>query len=273
VEPRLLSGNFYGRILRKQSVAGLTVTETHYPPRLRLPPHRHEKAYFCLVLQGSYTENNGARSQACEPATLLFHPPQTAHADQLHRAPVRCCNVEMDDCWLARIRGYAELPACSVAFRGGAASQLALRLYHEVRAPDALSALTVEGLGLELLAEAFRRQPGTQPGLVPPWLARARALLHDRFRDRFSLSAIAKDVGVHPVHLAREFRRTFRCTVGEYLRRLRIEHARRRLATADAPLAEVAAEAGFFDQSHFTRTFKRQTGMTPAQARAVFRPR
>jgi AraC family transcriptional regulator len=271
VEPKLLPGDFFGRILRRRSVAGLTVTETQYPPRLKLPPHRHAGAYFCLVLQGSYTETSATRSQACGPATLLFHPPYTAHADELHQTTVRCCNVELDDGWLARVRAHAELPGHSVAIPGGPASQLALRLYREVRAPDALSALTIEGLALELLAESFRPPSNGEPREVPPWLARARAMLHDRFRDPVGLGALAEAVGVHPVHLAREFRRRFRCTVGDYVRRLRIDLARRRLAASDAPLAEVKAAAGFFDQSHFTRTFKRLTGMTPGQHRALFR--
>ncbi len=273
MEPRLPSGNFYGRILRARSVAGLTLTETHYPARIKLPRHRHARAFFCLVLQGSYTEHYGARTQACDPTTLLFHPPQTAHADEMHRDEVRCLNVEMDESWLARAHAHAAEPGDVVAFPGGPVSHLALRIYRELRAPDSLSALTVEGLGLELLAESFRRHPPAEARGAPPWLAQVRNLLHDQFRAPVHLGAGAQAVGIHPVHLAREFRRRFGCTVGEYVRRLRIDYARRQLAASDVPLAEVAAVAGFFDQSHFTRTFKRLTGMTPAQLRSLFRPR
>jgi AraC family transcriptional regulator len=54
---------------------------------------------------------------------------------------------------------------------------------------------------------------------------------------------------------------------------LRIEDACRRLATSDAPLVAIALDAGFADQSHFAKTFKRQTGMTPAEYRRSVRPR
>ena len=54
---------------------------------------------------------------------------------------------------------------------------------------------------------------------------------------------------------------------GEYVRRQRIALACRSLAESDMPLADVAIEAGFADQSHFTRTFKRQLGVTPAAYR------
>ncbi|HEV8125332.1 MAG TPA: helix-turn-helix domain-containing protein, partial [Gemmatimonadales bacterium] len=57
------------------------------------------------------------------------------------------------------------------------------------------------------------------------------------------------------------------------LRRLRIERAARELADTDVPLAAVSTKSGFFDQSHFSRVFKQQTGLTPAQFRAASRPR
>jgi AraC family transcriptional regulator len=78
---------------------------------------------------------------------------------------------------------------------------------------------------------------------------------------------------VHPAHLAREFRRRRHCTIGGYVRRLRVEFACRELSSTDAPLAEIALAAGFSHQSHLTRTFKELTGMTPAKFRALSRAR
>src|SRR5262249_21772677 len=75
--------------------------------------------------------------------------------------------------------------------------------------------------------------------------------------------AVAAAVGIHPVHLARVFRYHFGATLGDYVRRLRVEFAARQLITTEETLAGIALAAGFSDQSHFTRTFKRQTGMTP----------
>jgi AraC family transcriptional regulator len=78
---------------------------------------------------------------------------------------------------------------------------------------------------------------------------------------------------VHPVTLARAFRRSFGCTVGEYLRRLRIERATEQLAGGDTPLAEIALAAGFADQSHFSNVFRRRTGMSPSAFRRAARGR
>jgi AraC-like DNA-binding protein len=91
--------------------------------------------------------------------------------------------------------------------------------------------------------------------------------LHDRFRERLSVASIARTVAIHPVHLSRQFKQAFGQTIGEYVRRLRVEHVCRRLATEE-DLPTLALEAGFSDQSHLTRIFKRVIGTTPARFRA-----
>jgi AraC family transcriptional regulator len=82
---------------------------------------------------------------------------------------------------------------------------------------------------------------------------------------------LAHDVGVHPVHLAQAFHKSYRRTVGDYVRQLRIEYACHELAASETPIVQIALSAGFCDQSHFTRTFKRLIGVTPSQYRESLR--
>jgi AraC family transcriptional regulator len=82
---------------------------------------------------------------------------------------------------------------------------------------------------------------------------------------------LARDVGVHPVHLAQAFHKSYYCTVGDYVRQLRIEYARHELVASETPIIQIALAAGFCDQSHFTRTFKRIVGVAPSQYRESLR--
>ena len=132
---------------------------------------------------------------------------------------------------------------------------------------DSLSPLAMEGLALELMAEASREANGAPETTAPRWLLQVREQLHAQFAESLSLEEIARPAGVHPMHLIRTFRRHYGCTIGEYLRQLRVDFAARRLTASETPLAEIALEAGFSDQSQFTRTFKQITGLTPAQFR------
>jgi AraC family transcriptional regulator len=86
-----------------------------------------------------------------------------------------------------------------------------------------------------------------------------------------ALERLAAEAGVHPVHLSRTFRRFRGRTLGDYLQELRVRHVCQGLADADRPLVDLSLDAGFTDQSHCTRVFKRLTGMTPGVFRASLR--
>jgi AraC family transcriptional regulator len=139
---------------------------------------------------------------------------------------------------------------------------------------DAVSPLVIEGLALEMLAELSRRSVlPLERRPVARWLEQVREIINTQFSEPLTLSQIAKSVNIHPVHIARTFRKHHRCTIGEYVRRLRIEFACRQLSTSNTPLAEIALQAGFSSQSHFSTTFRLITGLTPAQYRSTFRLR
>jgi AraC family transcriptional regulator len=241
-----------------------------YQPNVNLPKHSHPTAYFSFVLQGTYTEKFRKESRRCSPSTLIFHPAEETHANCFQTA-TRGFNLQMEARWLERARAYSAITNSPAVFQGDFPLHLIMRLYKEFCNLDDLSPLIVEGLTLEILGEAARHLKKRSENSPPPWLVKTRELLNDRFQENFTLAQITESVGVHATHLSREFRRFYGCTVGEYVRRLRIEFACRRLLFSDVSLTEIALSAGFFDQSHFARTFKSQTGMTPLAYRIKFR--
>ena len=139
-----------------------------------------------------------------------------------------------------------------------------------VHKTDSAAKLAIEGLAIELLAEASR-QRSAKVRTVPSWLREAREMIIEHFPDALPLTEIAAAVGVHPVYLATAFREKFGITIGEFVRKLRIENACDELVKGDLPLATIALQAGFVDQSHFSKTFKSYVGTTPARYRKSFR--
>jgi AraC family transcriptional regulator len=252
------------------STVGLRLMETAYYPALKLPAHSHESAYFCFVLGGSFAELYGKHSRLCRPSTLIFHPAGERHSDYFHTG-ARCFNIQINSQWFERVRQSATVINAPADFCDERLSLLAVRLYREYLESDDFSRLAIEGLTLEMLAESSRRVVRNQEPRPPRWLRQAREMLDERFDESLTLIVLSEAVGVHPVHLAREFRRFYRLTVGEYVRRRRVETACRQISTTDAPFSEIALAAGFFDQSHFARTLKKFTGLTPSEYRAAFR--
>lgn len=262
----------YGEILRNISVSGFTLTETAYTPILKLPKHSHKKAYFCFVLSGSFTEAYGKCLRSCRPSTLVFHPAGETHSDQFHTSTC-CFNIQMNAPWLERVSQQSKLIDRPAHFNDGRLAHLAGLIYREFRALDEFSSLAVEGLILEMIADVSRHVVKESTPIPPRWLKEAREMLCEHLTEHLTLAQLAESVNVHPAHLAREFRRFYRCTVGAYVRQQRVEFACRLISSSDAPLGEIALAAGFFDQSHFARAFKASTGKTPGQYRKALSSR
>jgi AraC family transcriptional regulator len=270
---KLPDGHFYGNTLENREVAGFRLTETAYPPHIKLPAHSHARPYFCFILQGAYAETYGRKGRMCRRSMLIYHPSGEVHSQHFNAMAGRLFRIEVSRAWLEHVREHTTVLDDPAEFYGGSLAWLAAKLYHEFRELDEVSPLAIEGLALEIVAAASRRFARADAQKPPRWLAQAREMIHARAGERLTLSSIAESVGVHPVHLAREFRRHYRCTIGEYVRWLRIEFACREIVTTNAPLVEIASAAGFYDQSHFSKTFKRLVGLTPAEYRAGFRSR
>ena len=247
------------------------MSESVYLPHLKTPEHSHQLPCFCLVLSGASLQTYGSKSRERKPGTMLFYTPEESHAEVFGKTGSRIFSFEIGSEWLQKLRDCSMVKSESLVFEGGLLSWLASRLYREFNSPDPISTLAIEGLALEILAETARRKPDAAPQKIPRWLPRAKDLIHSRFAERLSLSDIAGEVGVHPVYLAGAFRKYEGKTVGEYVRKLRIEFTINELLFSDTPLAQVAVIAGFANQAHFTRVFKRQTGVTPGEYRASSR--
>ena len=121
-----------------------------------------------------------------------------------------------------------------------------------------------------MTARVARARTARRP---PAWVLQLRDALHDTYEEPGSLDELARGVGRHPMHVARAFREHFGDSIGDYVRRLQTEAARRLITTTDQPLARIALRAGFTDQSHMNRLFRRALGCTPGQLRRVSRSR
>lgn len=252
----------------KIDAGGVRLVVTDYAPGERMAPHWHPGTQISMVLRGAVEEGVGRREHQGTAGALVVKPAGTVHRNLFGPGATRMLSIGIEP-WAER-----ELASRAAALErwrwmdGGEAPRVLWRLLQAARAePGRAAQLLADGLWETL--EALEAAAGSLAvsGDVPGWVRRVRDRLHDQAGAAPPVRELARAAGVHPVSLARAFRRAYGVPVTEYARRLRVRAAADRVASTGLPLARIACEAGFADQAHLTRELRRATGLTPAALR------
>lgn len=231
--------------------------------RFAFTPHVHAHPHACFVLDGVLVEHEGRAPRPLRPGDLRLSPAGDEHRLSVGPGGVHCLVVSVSpDC--LQHAGFGPLEDRRY-LDGIRPSNLAKRLLDELQVVDDVSPISLELLVLETLA--LRAVPTPPPARPPGWLRRVRERLVDDFRTTPTLAELAHEAGVGRATLARHFRATYGCTIGQFLRLRRLETARRLILESDLPLATVARRAGFADQSHMTRLIGSRFGVPPGRLR------
>jgi AraC family transcriptional regulator len=257
-----------GETLRLRTIGPFTLRENLYASGMVLPKHSHPHAYITFVIEGAFRERYATRSIVCRTGMIRYLPAGEVHENEI-QVRSRCLHVSSDPPSFEQLCQQPAIPRRPAEMSGLTTTWLANRLYAEFSREDTASAMAIEGLVLEILAEIARSESTDRSLAAPHWLKRATEIVESRFLERLSLAEIAAEVGVHYVHLSREFHKYNRCTVGELIRRRRVQYASHLLAHSRTSLAEIALVCGFSDQSHLSFLFKRYMGLSPSKFRRL----
>ena len=230
------------------------------PPDAELAAHTHDFPYLSLHLLGSYREEDETGTVTIDGPSAAFHPAGVTHEDRVGDLGLTTVVIQFEPRWLAHVLEETPAPRASVYWRRGELARRAAALARACLAQDSgMMGLARAG---EFLATALR-QPHERPD--PHWIAHAHALARGDQPEPTRL--LAERLRLSAPWLARAYRSARGEGLGETLRRGRVERAARLLEDGDLPLAAVAAEAGFCDQSHMNRGFHALLHRTPAQLR------
>lgn len=257
----------YGQVVDRLDVEGATVFETVYNRPVQVPRHEHAYPYITILLKGRYREPYRRGESYFVPFSAVYHPAQARHSGIVDAMGCQFFTLELESSWLESTQ--TDVPADSVFdWHGDRILWPMLRLFREYRDIETQSSLTIESLMLEIVsAVAANRQNST---VIP--VQRWRLLLekiHESFRESIRVRDLASAAGIHPIHVARLFRRYTGVTPGEYLQRLRVQEACRLMQEPERSLGEIAFESGFADQSHMNRVLRRFVHCSPGTLRAL----
>jgi len=244
------------------------VEEMAYAAGLCVARHFHDTANFIYVIAGEHWSGYSRGGDTCAPRTVRFLPAGEPHENYF---PVgcRCLGIELRPSMFALAAEYGRAICSPGELARPAADALGARLHREFRRNDDVSRLEIEAVILQLLLSE-KQDAAPRRCCVPSWLLRIREMLREQEQPRLRLAQLSRSVGRHPVQISRQFHHHFGCTIGEYMRRVRIARAQSLLSCRHLEVAEIALACGFSDQSHFTTAFRRLTGMPPHRYRLQF---
>ncbi|MBS1719579.1 MAG: helix-turn-helix domain-containing protein [Armatimonadetes bacterium] len=235
-----------------------------YPGDYRMSAHAHAEHHLILCLDGAIEHSSGLKTLYISPQAAGCVPAGSVHSN-VFRDWALALTVEIGE---IQNEAYPPVGGDAIFSSQHPLKALLSSAYQELRKPDRFTPMMLESLAMEMLVSLYRdRTHNELAARSPRWLERARELLHEDLSEALTVSQIAAEVGVHPAHLAKTFRRQFGKSIGEYGRCLRIAHARHLLESSDMSIGAIASATGFVDQSHFTRTFRLHTGRTPLSYR------
>ncbi len=257
-------------VVHVSPIPGFVVSEVQYEACRYQPRHDHGEARLIVTVRGGFTEDWERLSHTCGPDSVLMRPAGEMHTNRYSAKGALCINVRFGAEWSDRLEEYG--------IRGGSngsaeVRSVADRLYRELRAGDSALPIAIQCGVLEIMSLFSRLQSPRRERHAPHWIESTKELLRSRLNGPPDLFETARLAGVHPAHLSRVFRQFTGMTIGTYLRRQRVDFACSLLRESQRSLADIALEAGFCDQAHFSRMFRRQIGVSPKEFRSLARSR
>jgi len=234
-------------------------------------PHRHDTYAIGITLSGVQTfRYRGARRHCLPGQCHVLHPDETHDGGAGTAAGFIYRIVYLDPALVQQALGGKRLPFVADPIVEPSEFQDALppalwRL--DARLDDVARVELVTAVAdlLERVARPGDRKPGSKPRTLRlAGLSRVRELIAADPATRPDIETLEAVAGLDRWALARQFRAAFGTSPSRFRTMRQLDRARR-MMRAGLPLAESAAAAGFADQSHMSRLFKRAYGLTPAK--------
>ena len=261
----LSKGKSTGKIVKSLNNGGVILSTAHYPvEECSQGMHYHENPHICFLLQGSDIESRGNLVYERKTGDVFFYHSGEKHASVSRKDVSKHTNIEFGKAFLTKY-GVTESQINAAVKDNLDAKFLILKMQQEMLIDDDRSYLSIRTLLLELIDHSKRSYYDSPPG----WVRILDDFLNDKWNEPISLNDVSVAAEMHPVTISKYFRKYFSATLGEHLRKLKVNRSIPLIKNTRMSLTEIAFHCGFADQSHFTRNFKQLTGFLPREFRKI----
>ena len=262
VEPECFSNGRYVAPNKKELHFGnIIASEADYAEGLSSVWHYHENPHFSHILSGGSIELREYDTQLQTSGTSLYYNPCLLHKNTNYQANTKIFNLELEPGFFKRNQlNYSDSESCWSPYDEHLKKGLLVKILNEYHVNDVHSGISIEQQCILLCQQPFKKNKLPKNN---HWSYILREYLHENWNQSFCLNELSAQVQIHPVNISRYFSKYFNCTLGDYMRRIKVEKSLPFIRNKKYSLTEIAYECGFTDQSHFTKTFKQITGILP----------
>jgi AraC family transcriptional regulator len=244
---------------------GISLIQTEHNEKTFEGWHSHKNAHITLFLKGGTIEKRKNETISVSPGTILFYHSDELHLNQNTIFPSKNINIEIDE------RYFDEFEINEDILKNATANKiktklLILKIYKESLINDAFSN---DSINMLLSYSLSNKNYSDNFSKCPSWVKIIYELLNDCWNENPSLTHLSKTLDINPISISKHFPKYFGATLGEYMRKLKVNRSIQLINQTPESLTKIGFECGFSDQSHFIRTFKEETGFLPKDFRKI----
>lgn len=262
------AGNVQKTALAAFQFEQFSISLSEYDIGIKQNWHSHEEPILALILAGHTREQVGNQDIVASPLDIGLKPANLSHTDHFCPNGVRVVRVSLAASLFTELGSRAQTLERWDWIKGSDAVRPLLQAADKLRRRNSSDSEIKEDV-YESLASLLPARQKRMAAAAPAWLRQALEHLQESYANGVRLSELAEQAVVHPVYFARQFRRFYGSSVGQYVRQLQFRDAAALLANQKNSLAQIAYKVGCADQAHLTRLFADGFGITPARFRRI----
>ncbi|MVM35662.1 helix-turn-helix domain-containing protein [Spirosoma sp. HMF4905] len=252
---------YSGNVKLKKNCQGVIVSVTLYDqPSLNDQTHYHTNPHFGFTVQGGCIERKQDRYELA-PGDISYYMAGEKHQVVRVAKPSIRVNLEIEPPFIDAYQ-LTDTIIHKTATKDLATKFLMVAIYHELLTNQECSSLNIHQLVLALFHQSKKI---ANEKSIPAWVPIVCDYLRAHGHEPLTLTDLARVAGVHPVTLSKYFARYVGCNLGHYIRQIRVEKSIGLIKATNASMGSISYQCGFFDQSHFNRSFKEVNGILPGR--------
>ncbi len=251
---------FLGTTFEKFHLDFCSISVVNYTKPVSEEWHSHDDMHLSLILQGGNLESRKKDDIQVSPGKIIAYRENEIHRNRFTSFPSKNLNLELKKEFF--IKNDLSFDNFNTSETKSIDAYLNLiKIYRELHINDLYTTDTID-----LTLKSLFTDNNTS-SFMPLWLKQLREIIEDRWNEFISLDELALLLNVHPVTISKYFKKYYKGTLGDYMRKIKVQKALHFLFHTKMSITEIAFACGFSDHSHMIRTFKIYVGFNPKSIR------